>query len=718
MATKTINTILNLKDKFTGKMKKVADQTNQNARQMKLLKNHIDGFKQTAVSGFTQVAKKAGVVGAAIMGIGAAAVSINGSVDFINSYGASLNQLQASTGATTAQMAEMKSQLTKLYSMNIGESWDDLADAMQTARQVTGQTGAALQATTANAIMYRDIFKADIPESIKTVDTMTKNFGITSSQAYNLLAQGAQKGLDKSGELLDTANEYSVYFKTLGFSADEMFNIFGEGLAKGAFNLDKVGDSMKEFGIRSKDGSKSSAEGFKALGLNAQKMTAAFAKGGPTAKKAFSQVMDAMQKVKDPAKLSAASVNLFGTQAEDMEKTVIMALGSARKQFDMTRNTMQAVGNVKYNNVGAAFEGIKRQIETGLLVPIADKLLPKLNDFSAWINANMPEIRAAIDDAFSTGIDIIEKLADAVAWAKQNMDWLLPVVTGLTAAFVAQKIVMVVTTSFQTMAKVTQGLTVAQWALNLAMNANPFGLIATAIGLVIAAGVYLWKNWDTVKLKAQQLWTSITNVWNNIKTSIMGAVSNVSNWLGSFPLGQTFLNTVRGVVDSVKRIFNGIIDFFRSVFKGDWEGAWNAIVEAFKGEFDLVATYAKAPINYVIDLINGLIDKVNSISIDVPDWLGGGTFGVSIPKIPHFALGTSYFQGGVARINERGGEIVNLPGGSQVIPADKSERMINNSRGDIKINIIVQGNLIGEEEEVNRIMNKAVPRILLALGNA
>lgn len=670
MATKTINTVLNLKDRFSSKMKKVAGETKGNARQMKLLKNQVDNFKKSAVSGFTTVVKKAGAVSAALVGIGAAAVTIGSSVDFIKDYGSSLNQLQAATGANAGQLADMKSQMMELYSANFGSSWSDLAESMQTARQVTGQAGAALKETTQNALEYRDVFKSEIPESIKTVDTMMRNFGITSTQAFNLLAQGAQNGLDKSGELLDSANEYSVYFKTLGFSANEMFDIFGEGLAKGAFNLDKVGDAMKEFGIRSKDGSKGSAEGFEALGLNAEKMTAAFAAGGPTAKKAFAQVTDAMLKVKDPAKLSAASVNLFGTQAEDMEKNVILALGSARKQFDMTKATMEQIGNVKYNNVESAFEGIKRQLETNLLIPIADKLLPKLNEFSAYLTAHMPEIKETIDDALSKGEKIINGFADALVWARKNADWLIPVVIGLTAAFVAQKIVTTVTASFSTMAKVTQGLTVAQWALNVAMNANPLGLIALAIGAVVAAGVLLWKNWDKVKAAAASLWTWLSDIWIKIRTATVNAFS--------------------GMGDAVKGAFSNVVGF------------------------------VKTPINALIGMVNGLIDKLNGISVSVPDWvpgMGGKTFGINIPRIPEFALGTSYFSGGLARINERGGEIVNLPGGSQVIPADKSERMIQNSRGDITINLIVQGNLIGEEEEVNRIMNKAIPMIKLALSN-
>ncbi|MFP3360351.1 phage tail tape measure protein, partial [Planococcus sp. SIMBA_143] len=90
----------------------------------------------------------------------------------------------------------------------------------------------------------------------------------TSTEAYNLLAQGAKNGLNKSDELLDTANEYSPYFKSLGFNANQMFDTFIAGAEKGAFNLDKVGDAVKEFNIRAKDGSKASSEAFQALGMN------------------------------------------------------------------------------------------------------------------------------------------------------------------------------------------------------------------------------------------------------------------------------------------------------------------------------------------------------------------------------------------------------------------------------------------------------------------
>lgn len=693
---KTINTILNLRDKFSGKMKQAANKTKQNSKQMKLLNNHVNSFKRSAVSGFAQVTRKAVGLGAAFVGVTAAVETLRGGSQFLNDYGSSLTNLQAATGATTQEMSAMKSQITDLYKQNMGESWSDLADAMTTAKQITGQMGAELKQTTRFAVTYRDVFGEDLTASIKTADTMMKNFGINSSEAYNLLSQGAQNGLNKSGELLDTANEYSVYFKNLGFSANEMFDIFATGLEKGAFNLDKVGDAMKEFGIRSKDGSKSSAEGFQALGLNAEAMTAAFAKGGPSAQKAFDQVMTALNNLDDPFKKNLASVNLFGTQAEDMEKDVIAALGSARSQFDMTRNTMEQINKIKYNSPAQAMKGIGRLVETSVLVPIADRLLPKLSEFGQWFKDHTPQIEAGIDKAFKKGTKVLQSFGKIVGWVKENADWLVPVMGGLTAAIVAQKVIGTVSKMYKAWSAVTKGMTVAQIALNFALNANPIGIVVIAIGALVAAGIALYKNWDTVKLKLQQF----------------GA------WLDSFPFGKALMDTIRNVIASVKQIFSGLVLFFKSVFKGDWEGAWQGIVQAFKGQFSLISTYAKAPINAVIDMVNGLIEKVNSISVDIPDWMGGGTFGVSIPKIPKFALGTSYFRGGLARINERGGEIVNLPGGSQVIPADKSDKMINGSRGDIKIQIIVQGNLIGEEEEVNRIMNKAVPKLIAALGNA
>ena len=114
-------------------------------------------------------------------------------------------------------------------------------------------------------------------ESTRAADMMMRQFSITSEEAFNLIAHGAQNGLDKNGNLLDSINEYSVHFEQLGFDAEEMFNMFSNGAETGVFDIDKLGDAVKEFGIRAKDGSNTTVEAFELLGLNANEMQAKFA---------------------------------------------------------------------------------------------------------------------------------------------------------------------------------------------------------------------------------------------------------------------------------------------------------------------------------------------------------------------------------------------------------------------------------------------------------
>lgn len=720
MATKTINTILNLKDKFSNKLKQAANQTKQQSRQMQLLNNHIRTFRETATTGFGAVARSAAATAAAFVGIEAAISSVQNGIQFIQDYKSSMDNLQASTGATAAEMASMKASITDLYKSGMGESWSDLTNAMQSAKQVTGQQGAELKKTTALAIAYRDVFGEDYNQSLKTADTAMHTFGITSTDTFNLLAQGQRKGLNKSGELLDSVNEYGTHFKALGFSANQMFDTFSAGLDAGAFNLDKVGDAVKEFNIRSKDMSQSTLDAYKALGFNAEKMTQTFAKGGPEAQKAFRVILQSISAIEDPVKKNAIGVALMGTQFEDLEAGVIEAMGSARSQFDMTNNTMGEINKVKYNNVTQAFKGIGRMAETSILMPIGDRVLPKLSQFGEWFKQNSPKIEAGIQKAFDAGSKVIDGFAKAIAWAKDNASWLTPVIAGLTAAIVAQKVVNTVSGLYKTWSTILKGMTIAQWALNAAMNANPFGLIALAIGAAVAAGILIWKNWDTIKAKALELWGSLKTSFSNIKVTISGIWSQISTFLDSFPIGRGLLQNIKNVIESFKSIFNGAITFIKGVFSGNWSQAWDGIVEAFKGTFGLISSAAKAPLNALIGLINTVIDGLNSLSIDIPDWVpkvGGKKFGISIPHIPNFALGTSYFKGGLAQINERGGELVNLPNGSQIIPADKTEKMIDSSRGGITVEIYVQGNVIGEEDFLNRVGSGLVNELKLALGN-
>ncbi|WP_068775777.1 phage tail tape measure protein [Paenibacillus sp. FJAT-26967] len=195
------------------------------------------------MQGLNGTLKTVGAAAGAFVLVQGASGAISGMTGAIGGFDSAMTKVQMSTGASAAEMAELKAASKNLYNQGLGEDWNDLAESMSKAKQVTGEQGAALESSTKNAVMYRDVFGEDIAASVKTADTMVKNFGVTNDQAFNLLAQGAQKGLDKSGELLDSANEYSPHFQSLGFSANQMFDTFSAGLETGAFNLDKVGYS-------------------------------------------------------------------------------------------------------------------------------------------------------------------------------------------------------------------------------------------------------------------------------------------------------------------------------------------------------------------------------------------------------------------------------------------------------------------------------------------
>lgn len=175
--------------------------------------------------------------------------------------------------------------------------------------------------------------------------------------------------------------------------------------------------------------------------------------------------------------------------------------------------------------------------------------------------------------------------------------------------------------------------------------------VTIAIGAAVAAISLLIKNWDKAKETMQKFDDFLQNVFATDFTEIFGSS------LGE-PLNAFFQN-IKNIWNSIKRIFNGVIEFITGVFSGDWEKAWNGVKEIFYGIWDLMLSYIKIPINGIIGLINGLVGGVveginliikalNSLDFDIPNWvpiIGGAHVGFNIkeitpPKIPYLARGT------------------------------------------------------------------------------
>lgn len=386
--------------------------------------------------------------------------------------------------------------------------------------------------------------------------------------------------------------------------------------------------------------------------------------------------------------------------------------------------------------------------------------IPALQNFFDWLNNII------------VNIDVdkwVAKLVNQFDYFKNKLSYCLPAIAGVASALGSFLIISKISSMVSNFVGAIKGISM------LSTLANPVVLVALAIGAVVAACVYFYKTSDSFKDSVdgmygklqefgawlsttlqplfdylsnwftnsiipifQELGSKLCESWQNIQptlstlyNNLMIIWTNVLMPLEAFIAGvfvvqwTTAFETICNVVSSVVERFTGIIagiieaftgltDFIVGVFTGNWEQAWNGIKEIFTGIFDGLKASVEGTMNVIIDLINGAINGMNNMaSIDLPLV---GKIGLDIPNIPKFATGTSYFSGGLATINERGGELVNLPNGSQVVPADKTDRLLG-GKSNVNVNVNVQGNVVGNDDFVHYMGSQITQQIMLALGN-
>lgn len=617
-----------------------------------------------------ETAKKAGKIAATAMtatATAAAGVAVAGVKAYTEHEKAS-NSLSSATGTTGDQLERLSGIMENVYKNNYGEDIQDVSDSVaKVSQNLKNLPTDKIQEATEAALTLRDAFGYDVEETTRAAAALEKNFGTAAADAFSLMAAGAQNGLDYSGEMIDTINEYSVQFAKLGFSADGMFNLLQSGAESSAWNLDKVGDAVKEFSIRSIDGSKTTTEAFEALGYNAQTMMETFAAGGEGANSAFYDVLDTLMAMDDQVARDAVGVGLFGTMWEDLGTEAMQAMANASTAAYDAKGALEQIQDVNYNDLGTQWEGFKRQAES-MLVLVGKQLVPYAKETLEYLTTNvLPVVQDKLQE-------IIPKLAEGAKWLWEHKDLILAVGAGIASmvgAFKALKTAATVVQTFKSVSAVIGGVSKAGGTLGKVfglLNVK-FAIIAAVIGVAVAAGILIYKNWDAIKAKAAELGAKISEVWGNIKTGVSEAVANlVSAFQSNFPLLSAYLSgwweSVSAAWDNVKAIFTNIIDFVQNVFAGNWSAAWDNIVAIFGNVFGMIVNLAKAPINGVISAINWVLEKINSISVTIPDWVpgvGGKTLGFNIPTIPALAAGGIATAPTLAQIGEGGEPEAVLP---------------------------------------------------------
>lgn len=244
---------------------------------------------------------------------------------------------------------------------------------------------------------------------------------------------------------------------------------------------------------------------------------------------------------------------------------------------------------------------------------------------------------------------------------------------------------------------------------------------------------------NTVLLALQPAFNAISQLINTVISlggSVSGMLMPILQSLAVF-LGSVFIsglvvvanvitnsiimaiNVATAVITGFLGVLNGVITFLTGVFTGNWGMAWQGIVQVFESIFSTITGVVEGVLSGVKASVNSIIDSINSVKFTVPDFvpgIGGKSFdGLNIPK---FAGGTDNFAGGPAIINERGGEIVDLPSGTRVIPHDKSIQTAyaqgrkdnRNGGNNFNFNVNIYGASMKSDEDLDDLAEKLIQR--------
>lgn len=602
----------------------------------------------------------AGVTTAAIGAVGVA------SVKAYTEHQQAANSMAAATGAAGEQLEYLQDAMDTVYTDNYGESLQDVADAVSLVdRNMKNISPDEIVEATGAALALQDTFEYGVEESTRAAAAIQKNFGGSAKEAFSLIAAGAQNGLDYSGELIDTINEYSSQFSKLGFTADGMFQLLQSGADSTAWNLDKVGDAIKEFSIRSIDGSDTTVAAFQALGYNASDMMETFAGGGEAANKAFYDVLNTLMDVDDQVQRDAIGVSLFGTMWEDLGAEAMQAMADASTAAYDTQGALDQINSVRYNDLESAMRGVKRQAEE-ILWTIGEQLEPYILDGLNFLSATViPNVQAAVEKLGGyVESNVIPAAKTAAQWIGENKDMLLTLAGAIATAVGAY---MALKTAGQAAGAIKGIGTVLGTAIKqggllktvVGLLGGQFTVVIAIIAAVAGAFVILWNRSEKFRNSVMGIWQRVQpliQAFGNLVSLIATSLAPVLANLGTVVLGglEAAFVAIAPYIENVITILTNLIEFITNVFSGNWSAAWQNVVRSV---FGMIVNLAKVPINAVISAINWVISRINSISVTIPDWVpgvGGTTLGFNIPTIPALAAGGVATAPTLAMIGEGG----------------------------------------------------------------
>ena len=526
----------------------------------------------------------------------------------------------------TGQAAEQSASVIKaVYSAGVGESMDAVANAVLMVKKNLGDLSETdLTNLTQQVITLEELYGIDMNETLRGVNSLMQQYGLTAQEAMDYIVVGTQNGLDKTNELGDNLSEYAGKFSQAGYSASEYFQLLDNGLKNGAYNLDKVNDAINEVTTRLVDGT--IGESIGSFSTRTQELFASWQNGGATQKQVIDSIVADIGNCTNQQEALNLAALAFGTMAEDGNLKFITSLTSVGSTYDSVKGSAQGMFDATTTPM-QQMEANTRKLQQALvplgqkLAELANAILPPLvaviTTIGGWFERlpgpvqNFVIILGALLAAFTALTPVIAAISVGMGALNISM---LPII-GVIAA-VAAAIAGII-------AIIQNWGAITQWFGNL------WNTICTGIGSMVEA----LKTWFT------NLWIHLQNVWNGIcnvvQTAVMllgsiiqGAVQIITLpfqmiWENCKGIVTSVWNAIKSVVSSAIQAVSGVISSVMGTIQNVMSSIWNAIsskvssvVNAIKNTvttvFNAIKSVASSVWNGIKSVISTVVDGIKS----------------------------------------------------------------------------------------------------------
>lgn len=397
---------------------------------------------------FANLAKGIGAVDVALGLMAAAALTARSAIE------SETNKMSNALGLPTAEAEKFADVAKNVYTAGFGENLSDaFAMATTAAGKFNDSTSADLESIIINAKKLSDTFGSDYNENLSAAQTLMRDFGISSTEAFDLVTTGFQKGLNGSGDFLESITEYSTQFANGGADAGEFFSVLETGLQNGILGTDKAADMFKEFRVRIQDDSKTTKESLESIGIDPVKFAADLDSGTMSAVEAFQIIQNELKEVEDKGVQFRAGVGLMGTQFEDMGTQAALAVDTTKTKLQDMKGAIDKIN--PNESLTAKFEQAFRTITTTITTnsvweAIENHFKTTFDDIKnsfeqafqgvdfSEIEQTVKELINVISDTFDDmDLDItsVDGMKNAIELVRDSINSLLNVSTGIAGFF-------------------------------------------------------------------------------------------------------------------------------------------------------------------------------------------------------------------------------------------------------------------------------------------